>query len=186
METAKFWAACLLLCFVAAQVPGTQSISAMKDYSALRPCARSCFWRTSFNTRTKDDLGSSLKCELTKAEFQSVTVAMNECYCRPDLQPYAYQSLSRCISRLCTPSDSDLSSAAGIYDSYCTANGYFRDDSEVVATPISGGNDPNRAGGGSGLPRKTGAAGESGSGSNACERRWLFGFAAAAVLFTHL
>lgn len=182
METTAFWAIWLLFCFVAAKVPGTQSISAMNGYSALRPCARSCFWRTSFNTVTKDDLGSSLKCDLTKAEFQSVTVAMNECYCRSDLQAYAYQSLSRCISRLCTPSDSDLSSAAGIYNLYCTANGYYRDDSQVVATTTSPGNGgPNRAGGGSGLPQNTGAAAKSGSGSTASERMWLFGFTAAVV-----
>lgn len=92
---------------------------------------------------------------------------MNDCYCRADLQAYAYQSLSRCISRLCTPSDSDLSSAAALYNHYCTANGYFPDDTKVVPTKAGGEKGGSKAGGGgNGMPQKTGGSDDESRGTS--------------------
>ncbi|KYK58634.1 hypothetical protein DCS_05651 [Drechmeria coniospora] len=148
----------------AAQAEGTQSLSSAKDFSSLRPCAKSCFWRTNFQTRTYDYLGSTLKCELTTTEFQTISVAMNGCYCRTDLQANAYQSLSRCVSRFCSGNSNDLSSAASIYSSYCTSNGFIANN-EAAATGAGdqGGADDGQ--GGSGSPQKTGGGGDSNSGA---------------------
>lgn len=159
-----YLACVLFVAMVAAQAEGTQSISSMSDYNALRPCAKSCFWRTSFNTRTKDELGSALKCQLKTTDFQTITVAMNDCFCRVDLQPSAYQSLSRCVDRYCSSNAYDLSSAGSLYNNYCTANGYIGNGGAKATG--AGGSEPTRAQGGKNDPpiRTGGGGGNESSG----------------------
>jgi hypothetical protein len=134
----------------------------MSDYIALRPCVKRCFWLTA-GTRTRDLFGASLSCELTTTDSRTLTVAMNDCYCRADLQLDAYQSLSRCVDSKCTSNSNDLLSAASAYSNYCTANGYLQDTVVEATTTGAGGQGGSggRTGTGTdGWPVRTGGPGD--------------------------
>lgn len=81
-------------------------------FKAMRECARDCLvWNGSI------DLIGELGC---------VYPYQNECLCRPDLAPAASKHLSTCGSTYCTvgPASGDISTAIGLYNSYCVANGF--------------------------------------------------------------
>ena len=81
-------------------------------FKAMRECARDCLvWNGSI------DLIGELGC---------VYPYQNECLCRPDLASAASKHLSTCGSAYCTvgPASVDISTAIGLYNSYCVANGF--------------------------------------------------------------
>mgnify|MGYP001170562984 CR=1 FL=1 len=62
--------------------------------------------------------------------------ATEECICRPDLQAAGDSYLTQCVYKRCDQNDLDTNSAVSIYDSYCTAAGFMREN--TPAPTISG------------------------------------------------
>ncbi|KAK0638940.1 hypothetical protein B0T16DRAFT_462661 [Cercophora newfieldiana] len=104
-------------------------------FKAMRECARDCLvWNGSI------DLIGELGC---------VYPYQNECLCRPDLASAASKHLSTCGSTYCTvgPASGDISTAIGLYNSYCVANGFDVTAAAVapkttLATQTNQGNGP--------------------------------------------
>ena len=88
------------------------SIRSEPAFKAMRECARDCLvWNGSI------DLIGELGC---------VYPYQNECLCRTDLASAASKHLSTCGETYCTvgPPSGDISTAIGLYNSYCIANGF--------------------------------------------------------------
>lgn len=96
----------------------------MGAFEAQKDCARSCFVLTDYCSL--DVLGSQLGCKSFVDCSQASWQAVNDCYCRSDLQKPAQDFLTSCISELCTVGDPavDASSAGSIYAQYCQEKGY--------------------------------------------------------------
>src|SRR5277367_3817072 len=84
------------LIFAGDLATSTQTVASVAPYSALDPCARSCFqyWLAGCWAPVLD---AALGCA---SEY--CTLADNYCMCRTDHQPVATSFLSRCISSSCT------------------------------------------------------------------------------------
>ncbi|KAH7412827.1 hypothetical protein BKA64DRAFT_659651 [Cadophora sp. MPI-SDFR-AT-0126] len=88
------------------------------EYQSLRPCAQGCFGSTiSMDTWY---LANEIGCDPSPAT--------EECICRPDLQAAADSYLTQCVYKSCDQNELDTNSAVSIYDSYCTAAGFMREN----------------------------------------------------------
>lgn len=84
------------------------SIYSRDDFNLQRNCARGCFQCANVsNLDGHDCIAAALSCP-----------AINNCYCRADLQPAAQSILSVCVSSACKNSI-DVASALFIYTDYC-------------------------------------------------------------------
>lgn len=102
----------------------TVTISELPTYESLRPCAQSCFFAGVY-----DRVANVVGCT-TDPDPE------NSCYCRGDLQSKATKFLEDCVDESCGK-DVDVSAALGIYNAYCTSNGYKLASSASDLTPTS-------------------------------------------------
>ncbi|KAF4160235.1 hypothetical protein CNMCM8927_002717 [Aspergillus lentulus] len=119
----------ILLCcslFINAADGTTATLTESTAYASQRPCAKSCFYWGSSTQGGADFLAERIGCE--------VDPILNECICRSDLQQTADSFLRKCVSDNCGANAIDVSSAVGIYDDYCTSNGYTRATSTAQTT----------------------------------------------------
>lgn len=102
----------------------TQDVSTLSAFPLQKPCAQSCFFTTDFCPN--DVLGSAIGCKSWTDCSDSNWQAVNDCYCRTDLQKPAQDYLTNCIGKKCTVGDVkiDASSAGSIYAQYCAQKGY--------------------------------------------------------------
>jgi hypothetical protein len=106
-----------------------ESITAQPLFASQKPCAQQCFFPDYFACPV-DGVASAIGCQYGTNCPPSVETASyeapNDCYCRLDLQPVASRYLSSCVLQKCTVGDSsiDMSSALGLYDTYCWAKGF--------------------------------------------------------------
>ena len=121
--------ALVLLPFSLAQSTATgdtdpESITAQPLFPSQKPCAQQCFF-PNYLACPVDAVASAIGCNYGTICPPSVKTAgyeaANNCYCRTDLQPVASRYLSSCVLQKCTVGDSsiDLSSALGLYETYC-------------------------------------------------------------------
>ena len=97
-----------------------------KEYQSLRPCAQGCFGGTiSMDT-----------CYLANEIGCDPSPATEECICRPDLHAAADSYLTQCVYKRCEQNELDTNSAVSMYDSYCTAAGFMREN--TPARTVSG------------------------------------------------
>ncbi|KAK4451277.1 hypothetical protein QBC34DRAFT_458925 [Podospora aff. communis PSN243] len=113
-RTTSTWLLLLATAMVQIQLTLATVVSIRDEpaFKAMRECARDCLvWNGSI------DLIGELGC---------VYPYQNECLCRPDLASAASKHLSTCGSTYCTvgPASGDISTAIGLYNSYCVANGF--------------------------------------------------------------
>ncbi|KAM7208554.1 hypothetical protein V8F20_001235 [Naviculisporaceae sp. PSN 640] len=133
----------MVLSTVTAQEDGLVTIYEYPTFSSLRQCAQNCFVITAYTTR--DLLGPKLRCSVST--LKSSKLAMNNCYCRPDLRTDAHELLSSCVGTKCPFNENDISTAQFLYDSYCSSNGY---NYQQVPQPTSGGGNGGGSQGGDG------------------------------------
>lgn len=92
-------------------------------FSLQQTCVQYCF-TTSLSGCTTDVLAEAIGCSYSacKKPFQAV----DDCYCRADLQAAAESFLTSCIKESCTVGDTSLNiaSASSIYAGYCTSKGF--------------------------------------------------------------
>lgn len=101
------------------------SIRSEPAFKAMRECARDCLvWNGS------TDLIGELGC---------VYPYQNECLCRTDLASVASKHLSSCGDTYCTvgPASGDISTAIGLYNSYCVSNGFDVTAAAAVAPQVT-------------------------------------------------
>jgi len=114
----------LLFCLDLTRAQNTQlqTIFSLDIYSSQKPCAQGCFIRGGYCFQ--DIVGDAIGCvDDNVCGLGSSGLAVNECYCRTDLQAVAESFLTACVKSACTVGDSsiDISSAGSIYNSYCSA-----------------------------------------------------------------
>jgi len=136
----------VLVPFSLAQSTGTadtapQSITAQPLFSSQKPCAQQCFF-PNYLACPVDAVASAIGCQYGNCPQVFKTAgyeAANDCYCRLDLQSAASRYLSSCVMQKCTVGDSsvDMSSAIGLYDTYCWAKGFVP---ATTTTPTPTGN----------------------------------------------
>ncbi|KAK4158931.1 hypothetical protein QBC43DRAFT_294541 [Cladorrhinum sp. PSN259] len=122
---------CTTLVAVAAQQDGLATIYEHSLYSQLRPCGQGCFIISVASTR--DLLGSRLGCPIST--LLSTKLALNNCYCRADLQSNAHVILSSCVHSRCQLNTNDVTSAQAIYSDYCAGNGYAAGGGQTAPKP---------------------------------------------------
>lgn len=116
--------ASLFLGFTGAQT-AYESIYTLSAFSVQQNCVQSCFTKGyTYNDCYTDVLGSVLGCP--NSPCSSTFAAVDDCYCRGDLQTVAHDWLSMCIDQLCSVGDNsvNLAIATSIYLGYCTARGF--------------------------------------------------------------
>lgn len=102
-----------------------QSIFTLDAFAVQQSCVQSCFTVGYANIDCNTDLlGSVIGCPNTPCS--KTWAAVDDCYCRGDLQPVAHEWLSSCIDELCTVGDNavNVANAASIYSGYCTERGF--------------------------------------------------------------
>jgi hypothetical protein len=111
-----------------------QTIYSVDAYILQKPCAKNCFIGY-MGACGSDNVASAIGCS-----WNYCASAINDCYCRTDLQPIAEQYLTACVKSACTIGDSslDISSAGSIYGYYCTSLGYTVAYTPATTTPNSG------------------------------------------------
>lgn len=82
----------------------TVSINSGEAFSSLRSCARDSFVNNGYYA------ANHVSCEWP---------AENACFCRADLQPAVISFVSARVASKCNGVDIDVSSAVGLYTSYC-------------------------------------------------------------------
>ena len=100
-----------------------QPIFTLDAFSVQQSCVQQCF-TGGFEACYTDLLGSAIGCP--NKPCTRTFAAVDECYCRGDLQLVANQWLSMCIDSMCTVGDNtlNLNNAASIYSGYCTERGF--------------------------------------------------------------
>lgn len=117
--------ASLFLAFTRAQT-AYESIFTLDAFGLQQTCVQGCFTQGYSNIDCYTDvLGSMLGCRNTPCS--STFAAVDDCYCRGDLQTAAHNWLSSCIDQLCSVGNNsvNLATAASIYSGYCTARGFM-------------------------------------------------------------
>jgi hypothetical protein len=127
-----------------------QDITTMAGYGQQKECARECMVdETSWCP--EDPLGKAIGCsEMNQCD----NFALNDCYCRQDLQQPAIKYINSCVSRKCTVGNNalDASTAVGYYSNYCKGKGYAEPTVQVV--PTSTGARATQTGAGAGASQK--------------------------------
>jgi len=122
----SIWFLCLFLRSAEAQTGAThQSIFTLDAFLFQQNCVQNCFTNGYANIDCYTDLlGSAIGCP--NSPCSKTWAAVDDCYCRGDLQPAARDWLSSCIDSLCTVGDNtvNVDNAASIYSSYCTDKGF--------------------------------------------------------------
>jgi hypothetical protein len=116
---------CLFLCSTEAQTAAYQSIFTLDAFSFQQTCVQGCFTMGYPNIDCYTDLlGSMIGCP--NSPCSKAWAAVDDCYCRGDLQTAAHEWLSSCISESCSVGENsvNLANAASIYSSYCTDRGF--------------------------------------------------------------
>lgn len=105
-----------------AQDTNPQTIFSLDIFSSQKPCAQGCFIYT-FLDCFSDAVGVDIGCGSGGCTNHG---ALDNCYCRTDLQSAAQSYLTSCVEQFCTAGDSsiDISSAGSIYGDYCSSQGY--------------------------------------------------------------
>lgn len=118
-----------------------ESIFTLNAFALQQTCVQNCFTQGYANIDCYTDvLGSMLGCPNTPCS--STFAAVDDCYCRGDLQTAAHDWLSTCIEQLCSVGDNavNLATAASIYSGYCTARGFMAQPaSNTAETTLPGG-----------------------------------------------
>lgn len=102
-----------------------ESLYTLVAFSEQQNCVQSCFTGGYSNIDCFSDvLGSAIGCP--NSPCSKTWAAVDECYCRGDLQSAAYDWLSSCIGETCSVGDNavNLANAASIYSGYCTQRGF--------------------------------------------------------------
>ena len=126
---------------VAGATTAYESIFTLTAFSQQQVCVQSCFVQGYANINCYTDLlGSMLGCQ--NSPCNTAWAAVDECYCRGDLQTAAHDWLSTCISSMCTVGDSsvNLANAASIYSGYCTGRGFMALPAQNTAEATAPGN----------------------------------------------
>lgn len=100
-----------------------QSVFTLDAFSLQQSCVQNCF-TGGFELCYTDILGSVIGCP--NKPCSKTFAAVDDCYCRGDLQLAANEWLSSCIDELCTIGDNgvNLANAASIYSGYCNDRGF--------------------------------------------------------------
>ena len=100
-----------------------QEIFTLDAFSLQQTCVQFCF-TTKLSGCTTDVLADAIGCAYSACgkPFQAV----DDCYCRSDLQTAAESFLTSCIKTSCTVGDvsGNIASASSIYAGYCTSKGF--------------------------------------------------------------
>jgi hypothetical protein len=105
-----------------AQDTNPQTIFSLDTFSSQKPCAQRRFIYT-FLDCFSDVVGVDIGCGSGGCTNQG---ALDNCYCRTDLQSAVQSYLTSCVKHFWTAGDSsiDISSAGSIYSYYCSSQGY--------------------------------------------------------------
>ncbi|KEF60102.1 uncharacterized protein A1O9_04952 [Exophiala aquamarina CBS 119918] len=113
----------LLLPIITQAQTAYQEIFTLDPFSLQQTCVQYCF-TTSLSGCTTDVLADAIGCPYNPCDepFQAV----DDCYCRSDLQPAAESFLTSCIKESCTVGDvsGNIASASSLYAGYCTSKGF--------------------------------------------------------------
>ena len=103
-----------------AQDTAPQTIFNLDIFSSQKPCAQWCL-AGNFGGCHIDYVGNAIGCQSSNC-----VGALDNCYCRVDLQSAAESYITACVKTSCTVGDSsiDISSAGSIYNSYCSSKGF--------------------------------------------------------------
>ena len=115
-----------------------ESLYTLTAFSEQQDCVQHCFTGGYSNIDCFSDvLGSAIGCP--NSPCSKTWQAVDECYCRGDLQSAAYDWLSSCIGEACTIGDTavNLANAASIYSGYCTQRGFTALPAQNTATTTS-------------------------------------------------
>lgn len=121
----SIWFSCLFLRSAEAQTAPYQSIFTLDAFSFQQTCVQNCFTMGYANIDCYTDvLGSMIGCP--NSPCSKAWAAVDDCYCRGDLQTAAHEWLSSCIGELCSVGENsvNLANAASIYSGYCTDRGF--------------------------------------------------------------
>jgi hypothetical protein len=141
----QFMLLMLLACMVL-DVAGTgtttayESLYTVDAFSQQQTCVQSCFIQGYANIDCYTDvLGSMIGCP--NSPCSATFAAVDQCYCRGDLQTAAHDWLSTCINTMCSVGDNsvNLGNAASIYSGYCTAKGFMALPAQNTAEATSPG-----------------------------------------------
>ncbi|KAJ9642638.1 hypothetical protein H2204_002286 [Knufia peltigerae] len=148
-----------------------ESIYTLDAFSQQQSCVQSCFVGGYSNIECYSDvLGSALGCP--NSPCSKTFAAVDDCYCRGDLQTAAYDFLSSCIDETCSVGDNavNLANAASIYYGYCTQRGFTaipaQNTAATTTSPSNGEStvtQPNSRAGTTSSPLATGSTGSSSS-----------------------
>ncbi|KIW15833.1 hypothetical protein PV08_05883 [Exophiala spinifera] len=148
-----------------------ESIYTLDAFSQQQSCVQSCFVGGYADIDCFSDvLGSALGCP--NSPCSKTFAAVDNCYCRGDLQTAAYDFLSSCIDETCSVGDNavNLANAASIYSGYCTQRGFTALAAQNTATTTTGSSDgdlqaaqPSSRTGSTSSPVATGSTGSSSS-----------------------
>ncbi|KAL6244843.1 hypothetical protein RBB50_008371 [Rhinocladiella similis] len=146
-----------------------ESIYTLDAFSQQQSCVQSCFVGGYANIECYSDvLGSALGCP--NSPCSKTFAAVDDCYCRGDLQTAAYDFLSSCIDETCSVGDNavNLANAASIYNGYCTQRGFTaipaQNTAATTTNPSNGDStatQPNSRTGSTSSPLATGSTGSS-------------------------
>lgn len=120
-----------------------QEIFTLEAFSLQQTCAQYCF-TNSLSGCTTDMVADAIGCSYNscKSPFQAV----DDCYCRADLQSAAESFLASCIKEFCTVGDTsyNVAVASSIYAGYCTSKGFTaKSPAQNTAGTTSGGTSGN-------------------------------------------
>ena len=119
--------ASVLLPSALSQISATISIGNNPDFADQRSCALYC-WN---DWGVADSVARVLSCTPNDP-------ALNECYCRSDLQSEAISYIASCVSAQCT-STYDVNKAVGFYTSYCAT----ADETQTLSFPAASTTQPS-------------------------------------------
>jgi hypothetical protein len=100
---------CILQQRLGPHIRQSLTIESVAQYSSLRECAQYCVYGGPPNG--SPGLPVYLGCW---------NPALNDCFCRADLSASATNFLSTCVNQWCSGDAADISSAVGVYETYCT------------------------------------------------------------------
>jgi hypothetical protein len=87
------------------------TITAFSDYQSQRTCVQSCYFLAVYGGG--DLVANALKCP------EPNVWALNNCWCRSDLQSIAVSYLFSCANAGCSSNSVDVNAATSLYTAYC-------------------------------------------------------------------
>ena len=101
-------------------------ICSKEYFVTLRECVQKCVGCTNYTPRIEDVIGCGQK-------------VYEECWCRPEFGNWVSAMLTSCVKSRCTPYfEKDVTLAEGVWNTYCSDNGYSGFPVEATTTDNGG------------------------------------------------